>query len=154
MRAAFYIATRPGAAGIYNRFVRFWESGDSSHCELIFSDGIAASASLVDGGVRFKQIDFDPLHWIVIDLGNAFDEAYARQWFEDRVKEGAQYDLFGQLRFLISPLKGDSNRYWCSEAVAAALQLREPWRYGPNLLKSVLMDITNPADAGFFLSNA
>jgi hypothetical protein len=150
MHVAFYTGTRPGYQGLYNRLVRWWESGDCSHVELIFKDGLSASASLADGGVRFKAIDYNPDHWIIVDLGNHFDEDFARQWFADRIKDGAQYDLLGQLHFVFAPIRGDKARYWCSEAVASALQLREPWRYGPNLLKTVLLDITDPANAGFF----
>jgi len=80
-RAAFYRGTRPGVAGVYSRGVRLVDRGPYSHCELIFSDGMAASASWMDGGVRFKRIDFDPEHWDFIDIPQE-KEALARQWFE------------------------------------------------------------------------
>lgn len=152
LRLAFYTGTRPGIAGLYNRFVRWWESGPCSHVELIFSDDVAASASMADGGVRFKRIAFDPDHWEIIDLGHLFDEDDARQWFLSRVNEKAGYDLLGQLHFLFAPIHGDKSRYWCSEAVAAALGMREPWRYGPNLLKLVIEELTDPAACGVFCS--
>lgn len=141
MRAAFYVATRPGLPGIYNRLVRWWEPGTCSHCELIFSDGLSGSASLIDGGVRLKAIDYDPANWIILDLGHAFDETYARQWFADRIAERAGYDLLGQFRFVLSPLPDNKRRYWCSESLAAALRLGDAWRFGPNLLQSILTDI-------------
>ena len=138
MRAAFYKATRPGLQGIYSRGVRFIERGPYSHCELVFSDGLSASASWMDGGVRFKRIDFDPAHWDFIDLP-AHLEPYARDWFERN--DGAPYDLLGNVRFVL-PWLPDSERGWfCSEAIAAALRLREPWRLGPNGLAAVLASI-------------
>lgn len=152
MKIAFYTGTRPGLAGIYNRMVRWWESGPCSHVELVFSDGWCASSSLSDGGVRFKHIEFDPSRWEIIDLGNLFKEDDARQWFVQRVKEGAKYDLLGQLHFLVAPIHGDKDRYWCSEAVAAALGIQDPWRYGPNLLKLVIEEIVSPAPRGVFYS--
>lgn len=149
MRAAFYKATRSGVQGLYNRLVRAWEPGDYSHGELIFSDGMAASASFIDKGVRFKQIDFNPDHWDFVDL-RGFDERYARQWFIDHEK--AKYDLRGQMHFVVGPETGDKDRYFCSEAMAAALRLKDPWRYGPNLLHAVLSSPSlNPASAGFLL---
>jgi len=149
LQAAFYKATRPGIPGIYNRLVRAWEPGEYSHCELIFSDGLAASASFMDGGVRFKDIDFHPAHWDIIDLGWA-DEDYARQWFV--AHEHAPYDVIGQVHFVISPVRGSKRGYWCSEAMAAALRLKDPWRCGPNLLHAVLSStLLNPASAGFLL---
>jgi len=153
MKVAFYIGTRPGIAGLYNRLVRWWENGTSSHVELVFSDGISASASLADEGVRFKYIQFNPANWVFIDLGNLFDEDYARKWFISRIKERAKYDWFGQLRFFIAPYQGSANRYWCSEAVGAALQLRDPWRYGPNPLRIVIEEMTAPHRARFFVAS-
>ena len=69
MQVAFYKGTRSGIAGIYSRGVRFITKGKYSHCELIFSDGMSASASFMDGGVRFKRIEYDPAHWDIIDVG-------------------------------------------------------------------------------------
>lgn len=138
MRAAFYTGTRPGISGLYNRVVRWWEPGDCSHCELIFSDGMSASASFMDKGVRFKEIEYDPTRWAIVELGIQFDEAGARQWFELHDKE--EYNVIGQMHFVVSPIRIDHG-YWCSSAVAASLGMKDPWRYGPNLLKAVLSSI-------------
>ena len=51
---------------------------------------------------------------------------------------GSPYDLLGNLRFVL-PWLADSDKGWfCSEAMAAALKLKEPWRFGPNGLAAVL----------------
>ncbi len=134
-RAAFYTGTRPGLAGIYNRLIRWWDNGKYSHCELIFSDGMAASASFLDGGVRFKQIDFDPARWDFIDLP-ADLETVARQWFTKH--QGSGYDVIGNLRFALDFLPDNKNKWFCSEALAAAIGIAEPWRLGPNGLAAVL----------------
>ena len=55
MKAAFYKGTRPGLQGIYSRAVRAIDRGPYSHCELVFSDGLSASASYIDGGVRLSH---------------------------------------------------------------------------------------------------
>lgn len=138
MRAAFYKSTRPGLQGIYSRVVRWIDRGPYSHCELVFSDDLSASASYTDGGVRFKRIDYDPAHWDFLDLPDEL-EGYARDWFEFNV--GAPYDLMGNVRFVL-PWLADSDKGWfCSEAVAAALRLKEPWRFGPNGLAAVLLSM-------------
>ena len=149
MRAAFYKATRPGLQGIYSRAVRFIDRGPYSHCELVFSDGMSGSASYIDGGVRLKRIDYDEDHWDVIDLpADSNAERYARDWFERNA--GAPYDLMGNVRFVL-PWLADSERGWfCSEAMAAALRLKEPWRFGPNGLAALLRSSYQPAQAGFF----
>ena len=135
MRAAFYKATRPGVQGIYSWAVRFVDRGPYSHCELIFSDGMSASASYIDKGVRLKRIDYDDTHWDFIDLPPSM-EPYARDWFE--ANKGAPYDLMGNVRFVL-PWLADSERGWfCSEALGAALGWAEPWRFGPNGLSALL----------------
>lgn len=128
MRAAFYKATRPGLQGIYSRLVRWIDHGPYSHCELVFGDGLSASASYIDGGVRFKRIAYDPAHWDFVDLPDALEPA-ARQWFEGHI--GQCYDLAGNLRFVLPWLNDSQGKWFCSEAAAAALGLAEPWRYGP-----------------------
>lgn len=134
-RAAFYKAHKPGVKGLYNRLIQWWERGQYSHCELVFSDGVAASSSLLDGGVRFKQIVFDPAKWDFINLP-AGKESAARQWFIDH--DGDHYDVIGNLRFIFDFLPDDPAKWFCSEAVAAALGSHDPWRYGPNGLHSTL----------------
>lgn len=138
MRAAFYKATRPGLQGLYSRGVRWVDRGPYSHCELIFSDGMSASASWMDGGVRCKRIDYDPAHWDFIELP-AHLEPYARDWFERN--DGAPYDLAGNLRFAFFMVSESPDGRFCSEALAAALGLREAWRLGPNGLAALLLSI-------------
>lgn len=135
MRAALYKGTHPGWPGVYNRLIRWWTRSPYSHVELIFSDGIAASSSYMDGGVRFKKIDFDPALWDFIDLPGHLEPA-ARQWFVDHA--GQPYDLMGNVHFVISPIGDDKRKWFCSEACAAALGFPEPGRYDPACLFTVL----------------
>jgi hypothetical protein len=123
--------------------VRWWTRGPYSHVELVFSNGLSASASARDGGVRFKRIDFKPEHWdfveLKVDEEQGFDEEYARAFFEER--EGLGYDYFGLFGFIWRPGSGVSRRWFCSEAVAAALGYRDPWRFCPNTLAAVIRAI-------------
>lgn len=128
MRAAFYRGTRPGIKGIYNRGVRAWCSGDYSHCELVFSDGLSASSSWEDGGVRFKEIGYSSDNWDFVELPD-FLEPAARQWFIDHA--GQPYDLLGNVGFIWRPIRGMDGASFCSEALLAALGVKEPWRFDP-----------------------
>ena len=150
MQAAFYRGTRPGIAGIYNRIVRWWTRSEFSHVELVLSTGRAWSASFDDGGVRSKLIDFDTSNWILIDLPPEL-EPRAEAWF--KAHRGAKYDLLGNLQFVLSPIPQSQRRWFCSEAVAAALGIPDPWRYSPGTLASALT-LLQPASAGFVFSDA
>lgn len=130
-----YHGTRPGVAGIYNRLVRWWDHSAYSHCELVFSDGMAGSSSFEDGGVRLKKIDFDTKNWDFIPLP-AHLEAKARAWFE--AHRGQKYDLLGNVHFVFAIVQHDKRRWFCSEAVAEALGYSESWRFKPGDLYSVL----------------
>jgi hypothetical protein len=134
-RLALYKGTRPGLPGIYNRLVRWWTRSPYSHCELVFSDGIAASSSFADGGVRFKWIEFEPEHWDFIALPAEREEA-AYAWFN--AHRGQKYDLMGNLQFIIARIPSDGRKWFCSEAVAAALGISDPWRFDPATLGVVL----------------
>lgn len=135
---AFYKATRPGLQGLYSAGVRLIDHGPYSHCELIFSDGMSASSSFIDGGVRFKAIAYDPAHWDIFEIPDPTGavERYARAWFVEH--EGDQYDLWGNVHFIFGFVKDENGKSFCSEACAAALRYAEPWRYGPNGLAALL----------------
>lgn len=156
MKAAFYKGTRPGLAGIYNRLVRWWTKSPYSHVELIFYEGkrlngsLAASASNMDGGVRTKVIEFDPDRWDFIELPDSLEDR-AWQWFCKH--DGAPYDLVGNLQFVLAPIPHSQLRWFCSEAVAAALGIPDPWRYSPGTLASALT-LLKPASAGFSFPEA
>ena len=174
MKVALYKGKRGGFAGAFDAAVRWWTRGAYSHVELVFSDGMAASSSTRDGGVRFKRIDFKPDQWDFVELkvdeeqlrasilarleqeadlrrriadklarafiahslNQVFDEEYARAFFEEC--KGLGYDYFGLFGFIWRPGSGVSRRWFCSEAVAAALGYRDPWRFCPNTLAAVI----------------
>jgi hypothetical protein len=136
-RAYFYKGTRSGVAGIYNRAVRARFRGQYSHVELSFSDGWSASASFEDGGTRFKMIDYSPDNWDYVDLPAEW-EPYARGWFLYEATGNKGYDILGNIYQAIGFISHDSARRFCSEAVAAALQIQQAERFEPNQLYIVL----------------
>ena len=118
-----------------------WTDSIYSHAELVFSDDpvagkhLCASSSARDGGVRFKRIDLASGRWDVFSLPGVdeFDEAHARQWFQDHA--GLPYDHLALLWFVL-PINqfNRSKRFFCSEAVAAALSMRHPHKKHPQRL--------------------
>lgn len=130
---AFYKGNRPGVAGLYNRLGRFLDRGPYSHCELVFSDGVSASSSFMDGGVRFKQIGYSSAgNWDFLQLPAKYNlEARARAWFE--LHDGTGYDVWGNIRFGIGFARDSADKWFCSEAVVAALWLeQDAFRWGPS----------------------
>jgi len=140
MRIAFYKGTDPGVLGLADRFVRWFMRGKYSHVELVFSDGVSASSSGADGGVRFKTIDLTPDDWDVFTLHGP-DESTTRQWFTDH--HGQPYDWLGDFGFVWRPTPTEKGKWFCSEAVAAALGFPEPWRFDPNALASAIEPFLN-----------
>lgn len=134
-RVAMYKGTRPGLPGIYNRLVRWWTRSPYSHCELVFSTGHAASASFMDKGVQIRVIDFDPKRWDFIALPKDLEKT-AFEWFE--AHRNQPYDVLGNVQFIVARVADDKRKWFCSESIAAALGLADPWRYDPATLASVL----------------
>jgi hypothetical protein len=125
MKIAFYKATHPGIQGWFNRAIRWFEKGPYSHTELIFSDGMSASSSMLDGGIRFKYIGYDPAKWDIFELPEGLiDEHEARQWYADR--EEARYDVIGICRFIFKFLPDNPKQYFCSETQACIIALHHP----------------------------
>ena len=93
------------------------------------------------------RIEFDPAKWQIIEVDG--DEEEARAWFE--AHNGAAYNVSGTARFLFGFIPQSRGKWFCSEAVAAALGFREPWRFGPCGLFSVLeKNYMTPRNSGVF----
>lgn len=135
MKIAFFKGTKKGLAGIYNRAVRFVTKGKYSHVEIIFSDGVSASSSFMDGGVRFKKIGYDLENWDFLEIDVRLEEK-ARKWFVDH--EGEKYDLLGNVHHLFSMIGDNRYRWTCSEAVAESIGVPEAWRVSPASLYGIV----------------
>lgn len=135
---AFYKGTRPGIQGLYNILVRWWMRSPYTHCEMIFSDGISASSSFLDGGVRFKHIEYKPEHWDIVELPCELEQS-ARNWFEEH--EGDSYDVIGNLGFVIGSIDDSKRKWFCSEVIMAALGVEEPGKFSPSTAMPVVRAI-------------
>ena len=141
MILAAYKGTRSGISGLYNRLGRRIAQGPYSHSELIFPEagGISWSSSLMDGGVRGKMIGYSSAgSWDFFEIPASFDFSKALTYFMDRDSWG--YDTRGNLRFGVSIVfpRDDKDKLFCSEAIAGALGLPDPFKMDPVLLVSVL----------------
>lgn len=132
---AFRIAFRKRSNKLFARLIQWWERGPYSHCELVFSDGATASATITDEGIYIGRKVMLESEWDFIDLP-AHLEAKARKWFEDH--EGKAYDYLGDISFVLDFIPASRDKWFCSRACADALGLHEPWRYGPNTLAAIL----------------
>lgn len=93
-----------------------------SHSEVVI-DGRCYSASVRDGGVRWKDIDVTTGRWDVLDRpGVEPGEAYMRY----RQREGLGYDWPGALAWGLPFLKQSPRRDYCFELCAHMLGLPEP----------------------------
>lgn len=148
MQVAFYLGTRPGLAGLFNRLVRLKEGGPASHMEVVLEAhngiGWCGSASFEDGGVRCKEIRLAPARWQVIDIGSALaPPAAVRDWFARH--DGAPYDVLGLGGHLLFNFDGHPRAWTCVEACLAALGVAEPWRFGVNAARAMLTTLAKRA---------
>lgn len=133
MSVALFKGIRPGIEGLYNRLGRFLDRGPYSHCEVVFSNGISASSSFIDHGVRFKGIGYSSVgNWDFLPVPDPSGllESFAWSWFCRHV--GQPYDVMGNLRFATNFASHSEACWFCSEASMAALGFPEAWRYGPS----------------------
>lgn len=135
---AFYKGTPKGFKGIFNRLIRWKTKSIYSHCEMVFSDGLCASSSYMDKGVRFKYIDLSSENWDFVELPEQW-EKQAREWFIRHEKE--EYDLWGNLHFIFKEVKVRNNKWFCSEACAASLGIIPPENYSPEKLSAAVKNI-------------
>ena len=125
MNLALYKA--PGT--LADKLIRIFTGSPYSHVELVIGNE-SWSASAREGIVRPKIMWHDPEKWDVIEIKGA--EPYALHWFLQHA--GQKYDWAGVFRFILPLLPNSRNRWFCSEAVAAALGLPEPELFTPGAL--------------------
>lgn len=137
--ASVLVALYIGPGKWTNAFIRRWQRSPYSHCELITRRTGELyecwSASGQDGGVRRKVMPLNPEHWELYRLAG-FDPDRVRDWFAGHLYDG--YDLLGLFGFAWRPWRGDKDKWWCSEACAAALGLQEPFRFDVATFASVV----------------
>lgn len=147
MRLASYTGTRSGLSGLFNRLVRWWLHGPYSHTELVFSDGMCASCSWLDGGARLKRINITPDKWDVVAFDHTPEqEDFARQRVQESLTLGPahrpRYSLILLAAFVVPPLRrllGPRDQV-CSTYVAWALGVPSYMQHDPNELHALLVE--------------
>jgi len=124
------LALYKGKGQVGNALIRWWTRSPYSHCEIVIGE-LSHSSSLMDGGVRAKQIEFNTDHWDFVEL----------PWAEPHRVESLMRDTHGEpygwldliwRQVLNRP--GNSRGWFCSEWCAAALGLPNPQQYSPATL--------------------
>lgn len=116
---AFYKAIH---GDVFDKIVSATTCSPYSHCELIFSDGVCASSSPRDNGVRFARINFGD-HWDVFELNEVLSENDAYWWFA--YHQGLGYDFPGAIGSAFKLPIYSKHKKFCSLACAQALELNE-----------------------------
>lgn len=125
MQLALYKA--PGTCS--DKLIRVATFSKYSHCELVIDD-VCYSSSPRDNGVRARVIDLSSGSWDLIRVSG--DPDFALKWFKEH--EGLPYDLWGAVKTVIPFSLNSEDKWFCSEACAAMLQLHKPRIWTPAAL--------------------
>lgn len=132
------VAFRYGDRRLFARLVCLLRGGDSAHCEVAYTKPDEAgqffcvSSSWLDGGVRSKSMPLPPEKWRAYEI-----EADSGLLTWVTFHDGAGYDVLGLLGIVFPPVGHRRKRWFCSEAAADILGLREPHIYDLRTLESV-----------------
>lgn len=132
------LALYKGKGQIGNRLICWWTRSIYSHCELVV-DGVCYSSSVMDKGVRKKQvgngpdqIDLRPEHWDLVQLPWANAAAVLEHFGR------TDPDRYGWPTLVLSQVFNRNRQVehaaFCSEWCAAALGLPSPASYSPATL--------------------
>jgi len=116
MKIAFYIAKH---GKFEDKIISFLTKSPYSHVEMVFSDGICASSSQREDGVRFKKINIYNGKWDVYEVKDIFCERLVRQWFVDN--DGDKYDWTGAVGSWLGIDLYKEDRKFCSQSCAIVL---------------------------------
>ena len=139
---------------IVDKLINIWTGFYGySHCEIVFdkiyghSDGkwMCCSADARTNEVRFKKIDIESRHWLIIDIPEIDTVEKEQQVFNlMKTIDGAKYDWKGIFLSFILPWfkKQDDKKWWCSEICAYVLNkfVNETFKFriSPNKLAKKL----------------
>ncbi|MFI8608501.1 hypothetical protein ACIGFL_09270 [Pseudomonas sp. NPDC077649] len=134
------LALFKGRGQIGNAAIRWWTGSIYSHCELV-ADGWCYSSSVMDGGVRRKQVGpgYQKIslgsNWDLVDLpwANATDVV---RYFEQTDHHRYGWGSLVASQFL-NLNRGTPRAQFCSEWCAAAVGLPSPSSYSPATLDSI-----------------
>ncbi|MEP4950058.1 MAG: hypothetical protein ABJU46_03680 [Paracoccaceae bacterium] len=140
---AFY---KGRGSSVYQRLqdgiIRSVTRGIYSHVELISGDAllgqpaVCLSASGRDGGVRHKRIVLKPESWDLVSM--PVDADGPCQFIEDQL--GAPYDYAGIVLSQVFAFgRHNPDKWFCSEIIAASLDIPTPQRISPQFLFDVVM---------------
>lgn len=134
--------------GIFAQLIRIWTFSKYSHCEVIFSDGLAFSSHVADGGTRFINLSYpSPAKWDIIEIPTTVEEEIAIKAFCYR-ELNCKYDWLGIFLSQVLPFRREHpDRWFCSELCAAILKLlgylrdRRACEFSPGSLARALRKI-------------
>lgn len=125
------LALYKGKGQLGNAAIRWWTGSSYSHCELVV-DGWCYSSSVMDKGVRRKQIDLADGNWDLIELPWA-DGATIVRYFQQ-----TDSDVYGWPSLIASQVfnrnRPTDHAAFCSEWCARALGLPSPSIFNPATL--------------------
>ena len=125
---------------VFSWLLAWLDRTDYSHAAIVWQ--INGPAALVSEstlpGVQTHWRAWRPELWDLVQV--PADAAAVRAWWE--ANDGRPYDALGLFGFIARRIKGLRGAYWCSEAVAASLGLRDPWRMSVASLR-VVVDAIN-----------
>lgn len=144
-----YLALYKGKGNWTDKLIRFFTKGKYSHCELAikkieFTSGHhyeheiiyeCYSSSPRDGGVRCKEINLDNGNWDLFLINNVTEKQIKQLYKKTR---GLKYDFLGAIGVVIPLFKQKSNRYFCSEWCAKALNIKNGEKLSPTQLKEIV----------------
>lgn len=130
-----YFAFYKGRGRLSDLAIRLFTGGPCSHVEMVMTkpkEGAmfrALSASGRDGGVRIKDIKYDPKKWDFVEAPWVSSQA----WVACRQYLDQPYDYVGILLSQLLPLRRHERGAWfCSELCAFACGFDVPQDYAPN----------------------
>ena len=106
---------------IVSRIVHACTKSASYHCELVFSDGMAA---IVDpSNIVLSSRTYTYYNWTLVPIPGIDEqqEVAIRQAYLDILKQDPKYDWLGAIAGFFGSKKEDPKKWFCSELVAYLL---------------------------------
>lgn len=131
-----------GKESIFSRSICFMTRSDYSHVEIYDIYSGTSYGVLVDEGVFYKHREYKPEHWDTIGVPSMFNiniKNFINHRLQILIERKPRYDYLGVLfTQLLNFRRHAEHKYFCSEFVAEALDIPNPHKYSPAMLKDLI----------------
>ena len=131
-----------GRESIFSKSICFMTKSNYSHVEIYDTQSGLSYGVLTQEGVFYKEREYKEEHWDTVGVPSMFNSSikqFIAHHLQVLIERNPKYDYLGVMfTQLLNFRRHAEHKYFCSEFVAEALNIPNPHKYSPAMLKDLI----------------